>query len=72
MATDSRFFFSEYRITGEAALNVFGRVVGFYLIPGFFWWGIKSLAAPDGSASRKTSGATRSRRGWTAPMTWRR
>ena len=43
MATDSRFFFADYRLTGEASLNVFGMVVGFYLIPGFFWWGIKSL-----------------------------
>ena len=42
MATDSRFFFSEYRLTGEAALNVFGRR-RLLLIPGFFWWGIKSL-----------------------------
>ena len=41
-ATDSRFFFADYRLTGEAALNVFGMVVGFYLIPGLFWWGIKS------------------------------
>jgi hypothetical protein len=41
-ATDSRFFFAEYRITREALLNVFGMVVGFYLVPGFFWWGVKS------------------------------
>ena len=41
-ATDSRFFFADYRITGQALLNVTGMVVGFYLIPGFFWWGVKS------------------------------
>ena len=41
-ATDSRFFFADYHITREALLNVFGMVVGFYLIPGFLWWGIKS------------------------------
>src|SRR5688572_6839554 len=41
-ATDSRFFFADYRITGQALINVGLAVVGFYLIPGFFWWGIKS------------------------------
>jgi hypothetical protein len=41
-ATDSRFFFADYHITKEALINVGGGVVGFYLIPGFFWWGVKS------------------------------
>jgi hypothetical protein len=41
-ATDSRFFFADYRITTQALINVAGAIVGFYLIPGFFWWGVKS------------------------------
>jgi hypothetical protein len=41
-ATDSRFFFADYRITTEALLNVAKAIVGFYVIPGFLWWGIKS------------------------------
>jgi hypothetical protein len=41
-ATDSRFFFADYRITQQALINVSLMVVGFYLIPGFFWWGLKA------------------------------
>jgi hypothetical protein len=41
-ATDSRFFFSDYHITPQALLSVFGMVVGFYIVPGFFWWAVKS------------------------------
>ncbi|QIK79369.1 hypothetical protein G7077_11110 [Sphingomonas piscis] len=42
-ATDSRFFFAEYRITRAALLNIGVTVVGFYVLPGLFWWGIKSV-----------------------------
>jgi hypothetical protein len=41
-ATDSRFFFADYRITTRALINVTVTVVGFAIIPGLFWWGVKS------------------------------
>src|SRR5436190_19828965 len=43
-ATDSRFFFSEYRITLRSVGNVLGGIAFFYVLWGFIWWGLKSLA----------------------------
>ena len=43
-ATDSRFFFSEYRITLRSVGNVLGGIAFFYVLWGFVWWGLKSLA----------------------------
>jgi len=44
MATDSRFFFSEYRISLQSVGNVLIGIAFFYVLWGFVWWGLKSLA----------------------------
>jgi len=44
MATDSRFFFSEYRITLRSVGNVLIGIAFFYVLWGLVWWGLKSLA----------------------------
>jgi hypothetical protein len=44
MATDSRFFFSEYRITLESVGSVLSGIAFFYVLWGLAWWGLKSLA----------------------------
>jgi hypothetical protein len=43
-ATDSRFFFAEYRITLESVGSVLGGIAFFYVLWGLAWWGVKSLA----------------------------
>jgi len=43
-ATDSRFFFSEYRITLRSVGNVLIGITFFYVLWGLVWWGLKSLA----------------------------
>ena len=44
MATDSRFFFSEYRITLQSVGSVLIGIAFFYVLWGLVWWGLKSLA----------------------------
>jgi hypothetical protein len=44
MATDSRFFFPEYRMSWLGVANTLIGIAFFYVLWGFVWWGIKSLA----------------------------
>ena len=44
MAADSRFFFSDYRMSWDGVGRVLGGVAFFYVGWGLVWWGLKSLA----------------------------
>jgi hypothetical protein len=44
MATGSTFFFADYRVSGQALLNIGFYIAFFYIFWGLVWWGLKSLA----------------------------
>ena len=43
-ATDSRYFFADYRMSWEGVGRVAGGILFFYMAWGLVWWGVKSLA----------------------------
>jgi hypothetical protein len=43
-ATDSRLFFSEYRMSWMSVANVLIGIAFFYVLWGLIWWGLKSVA----------------------------
>ena len=63
------FFFRDYRVNWEVAGRIFSGVLFFYVIWGVIWWAIKDVLLRFSSGLPRRSGATLSRRAWTAPTT---